>query len=144
MSNPTTQGADQARGRSAIKQRQLLMDPDSDHPTIKSDTSIEDLVKTFQKALDSLNTNSSPPLQIRLIFRLRKQGLVLELSDAEAAAWLREPATRLDFTTKLGGKIRLKDRQYNIVVPFFPISTDIQCQKPYEELRKTATYKVEP
>ena len=120
------------------------MDPDSDHPTIKSDTSIEDLVKTFQKALDSLNTNSSPPLQIRLIFRLRKQGLVLELSDAEAAAWLREPATRLDFTTKLGGKIRLKDRQYNIVVPFFPISTDIQCQKPYEELRKTATYKVEP
>ena len=83
------QGADQARGQSTIKQRQLLMDPDSNHPTIKSDTSIKDLVKTFQKALDLLNTDSSPPpptLQIQLIFRLHNQGLVLELSDTEAAA----------------------------------------------------------
>ena len=118
-------GLDQARGRSAIKQRQLLMDPDMDHPLIKPDTSSDTLAKIFQKALELMKTDSTPPLKLWSIFRLRNQGIVLELTSAEAAAWLRSPSNRLELMEKLGGKIRLKDRQFNVVVPFFLISTDI-------------------
>lgn len=81
--NPTPRevplGFDQARGRSAIKQRQLLMDPNSDHLLIKPDTSIDELAKTFQKVLDSMQPESATPLELRSIFRLHNQGLVLEM-----------------------------------------------------------------
>ncbi|KIM67375.1 hypothetical protein SCLCIDRAFT_70248, partial [Scleroderma citrinum Foug A] len=40
------------------------------------------------------------------------------------------------FMTKLGGKIHLKDRQYNVVVPFFPISTDIQCTETLQRIEE--------
>jgi len=66
MARAKPQGTDQARGRSAIKQRQLLMDPDSDHPLIKSETTIDTLVKIFQKALDSMKTDSAPPPETSL------------------------------------------------------------------------------
>ena len=126
---PTTRtvppGLDQARGRSAIKQRQLLMDPDSDHPLFKPDATSDELAKTFHKALESMKTDSTPPLKLHSIFRLHNQGIVLELTNAEAATWLRSPTKRLEFMEKLGGKICLDDRQFNIVVPFFPISTNI-------------------
>ena len=118
-------GLDQARGHSAIKQQQLLMDPDMDHPLIKPDTPSDTLAKIFQKALELMKTDSAPPLKLQSIFRLRNQGIILELTSAEAAAWLRSPSNRLELTEKLGGKICLKDRQFNVVVPFFPISTDI-------------------
>ena len=86
--------------------------------------------------LDSLDTIVSPPLKIWLIFRLCNQGLVLELSDTEAAAWIREPATRMEFTAKLRGKIHLKDRQYNVVIPFFPILTDIHCTETLQRIEE--------
>jgi len=66
MARAKPQGTDQARGRSAIKQRQLLMDPDSDHPLIKPETTIDTLVKIFQKALDSMKTDSAPPPETSL------------------------------------------------------------------------------
>ncbi|KIM65627.1 hypothetical protein SCLCIDRAFT_22524 [Scleroderma citrinum Foug A] len=118
-------GLDQARGRSTIKQRQLLMDPDMDHPLIKPDTPSDTLAKIFQKALESMKTDSALPLKLQSIFRLRNQGIILELTSAEAAAWLRSPSNRLELMEKLGGKICLKDRQFNVVIPFFLISTDI-------------------
>jgi len=121
----TSPGSDQAAGCSAIKQRQLLLDPDSDHPLIKNDTTTEKLAEVFQQVLDSLKTDVAPNLQLHSLFRLRNQGIVLELTSADAARWVKHPIHRVEFTEKLGGKIRLKDRQYNVVVSFLPISTDI-------------------
>ena len=116
---------DQATARAAIKQRQLLIDSDSDHPLIKDDTANDKLAEIFQKALDAMKTETAPMLQIHSLFQLRNQGIVLELSCPEAAWWIKDPARRIRFTEELGGKIRLKDRQYNIVIPFVPILTDL-------------------
>ena len=121
----TSPGSDQAASRSAIKQRQLLLDPDSDHLLIKNDTTTEKLAKVFQQALDLLKMDAAPNLQLRSLFRLCNQGIVLELTSADAARWVKHPIHRVEFTEKLGGKICLKDRQYNVVVSFLPISTDI-------------------
>ena len=40
-------GLDQGRGCSTIKQRQILIDPDNDHPIIKPDTSMDELAGIF-------------------------------------------------------------------------------------------------
>ena len=131
-----SQGLDQARGQSAIKQRQLLLDPDSDHPLIKNDTTMERLATIFQQALDALKTNTAPDLQLRSLFRLRNQGIVLELTSAEAAHWVKNPTHRAKFTERLGGKICLKDRQYNVVVPFLPVSTDINAPDTIQHIKE--------
>ena len=72
-----------------------------------------------------MKTETAPMLQIRSLFQLHNQGIVLELSCPEAARWIKDPARRIRFTEELGGKIHLKDRQYNIVIPFVPILTDL-------------------
>lgn len=130
------QGSDQARAHSAIKQRQLLLDPDSDHPLIKNDTTTENLAAIFQQALNSLNTIAAPDLQLRSLFRLRNQGIVLELSSTEAACWVKSPANRAKFMEELGGKIRLKDRQFNMVVSFLPITTDINATETTQHIEE--------
>ncbi|KIM58261.1 hypothetical protein SCLCIDRAFT_128529 [Scleroderma citrinum Foug A] len=137
---PTTrksqQESDQARACSAIKQRQLLLDPDSDHPLIKNDTTTENLAAIFQQVLNSLNTIAAPNLQLRSLFRLRNQGIVLELSSAKAACWVKSLANRAKFTEELGGKICLKDRQFNVVVSFLPITTDINATETTQHIEE--------
>ncbi|KIK13671.1 hypothetical protein PISMIDRAFT_17819 [Pisolithus microcarpus 441] len=120
--NPTS---DLARAHAAIKERQILLDPDRDHPTINSDMKKEDLVKLLKNAVDTIETLESPKLQLKSITRLQNQGIVLEMNSREAANWIRNPTNRLTFIKELGGKIRIKDRLYHVVVPFFPISADI-------------------
>ncbi|KAI6017998.1 hypothetical protein BKA83DRAFT_4109147, partial [Pisolithus microcarpus] len=120
--NPTS---DLARAHAAIKERQILLDPDCDHPTINSDMKKEDLVKLLKNAVDTIETLESPKLQLKSITHLQNQGIVLEMNSCEAANWIRNLTNRLTFIKELGGKIRIKDRLYHVVVPFFPISTDI-------------------
>jgi len=97
---------------------------------------MERLAAIFQQALDALKTNTAPDLQLRSLFRLRNQGIVLELTSAEAARWVKNPTHRTKFTEKLGGKICLKDRQYNVVVPFLPVSTDINAPDTIQHIEE--------
>ncbi|KAI6130827.1 hypothetical protein EV401DRAFT_1797629, partial [Pisolithus croceorrhizus] len=63
--------------------------------------------------------------QIKSITRLCNQGILLELNSVEAATWVKNPLNKLIFTEQLSSKIRIKDRQYNMVVPFLPVPTNI-------------------
>lgn len=114
-----------ARAHAAIKERQILLDPDPDHPQLKSGTKKEDLAKLLQDALVAIETPDSPKLQLRSLVRLQNQGLVLEMNSREAADWIKSPPNRSNLLEKLGGKIRIKDRLYHIIVPFLPVSVDI-------------------
>ncbi|KIK16497.1 hypothetical protein PISMIDRAFT_636878, partial [Pisolithus microcarpus 441] len=114
-----------ARAHAAIKERQILLDPERDHPLIKGNILKEDLVKLIKQALETLETNDGPKLQLKSLTRLQNQGIVIELNSQEATEWVRNPPNKFLFTEELGGKIRIKDRQYHIVVPFFPVSTDL-------------------
>ena len=97
---------------------------------------MERLAAIFQQALDALKTNTAPDLQLRSLFRLRNQGIVLELTSAEVARWVKNPTHRAKFMEKLGGKIHLKDRQYNVVVPFLPVSTDINAPDTIQHIEE--------
>ncbi|KAI6131252.1 hypothetical protein EV401DRAFT_2065812 [Pisolithus croceorrhizus] len=120
LANLTT---DLTRAHAAIKDRKILLDPDHDHPTIKGDMKKEDLIKLLMNAVDTLESLESPKLQLKSVTCLQIQGIILKMNSHEAANWLRNPTNRTTFINKPGGKIRLKDRLYHVVVPFFPIST---------------------
>ncbi|KAI6105271.1 hypothetical protein EV401DRAFT_1873773, partial [Pisolithus croceorrhizus] len=79
----------------------------------------------LKEAIASVETIDSPPIQIKSLARLRNQGIVLELNSPEAVMWVKNPLNKLIFIEQLGGNIQIKDRLFNIIVPFLPISTDI-------------------
>lgn len=114
-----------ARAHAAVKERQILLDPDHDHPQINNNTSKDSMIDMLKQAITSVETIDSPQIQIKSLARLRNQGILLELNSSEAATWVKNPLNRLIFIEQLGGKIKIKDRQFNLVVPFLPISTDI-------------------
>ncbi|KAI6118551.1 hypothetical protein EDD16DRAFT_1707344 [Pisolithus croceorrhizus] len=100
------------RAHVAIREHQVLLDPDTDHPQINNNMSKESMVNMLKQAISSVVTIDSPQIQIKSITKLCNQGILLELNSVEAATWL-------------SSKIRIKDRQYNVVVPFLPVPTDI-------------------
>ncbi|KAI6123041.1 hypothetical protein EV401DRAFT_2164519 [Pisolithus croceorrhizus] len=132
-SNLTT---DLARAHTAVKERQILLDLDHDHPTIKGDMKKEDLVKLLKNAVDTLESLESPKLQLKSVACLQNQGIILEMNSCEAANWIRNPTNRTTFVNELGGKIRLTDRLYHVVVPFFPISADITDPTTLRDIEK--------
>ncbi|KAI6033767.1 hypothetical protein BKA83DRAFT_83185, partial [Pisolithus microcarpus] len=62
---------------------------------------------------------------IKSLARLCNQGIILELNSPEAVTWVKNPFNKLIFIEKLGGHVNIKERLFNIIVPFLPISTDI-------------------
>jgi len=117
--------SDYARGNAAIKERQLLVDIDPDHPSIREDTPRNAVITILQQALIPLEDDAAPSLKIRALTKLRNGGLVLELPSAEAVNWIKEPTRKVTFLKKLDGKARVKDRLFNMVVPFVPVLTDL-------------------
>ena len=101
------------------------MDIDPDHPNIKEDTPRNEVIKLLQQALTPLEDNSAPSLKIKALTKLRNGGLVLELPSAEAVNWVKEPSRKESFLKKLDGKAQVKNRLFNVVVPFIPVLTDL-------------------
>ncbi|KAI6133916.1 hypothetical protein EV401DRAFT_2177205 [Pisolithus croceorrhizus] len=124
-SPPTNLEANLARAHAAIKERQILLDPDPDHPRLANGKTKEDLVKSLQAALEATETPNSPKLQLRSLTCLQNQGIVLKMNSKEAAEWIKNPLNRVTFLEKLRGKTRVKDRLFHIIIPFFPILADI-------------------
>ncbi|KAI6037447.1 hypothetical protein BKA83DRAFT_4486480 [Pisolithus microcarpus] len=114
-----------ARAHSAVKEHQILLDPDQGHPRINSNTTKEEMIGMLKEAIASVETIDSPPIQIKSLAHLRNQGIVLELNSPEAVMWVKNPLNKLIFIEQLGGNVQIKDRLFNIVVPFLLISTDI-------------------
>ncbi|KIO03792.1 hypothetical protein M404DRAFT_53229, partial [Pisolithus tinctorius Marx 270] len=108
----------------AIKERQLLIDPSSDHPLLNNAATRESAIDLIKQALEMIDRIDGPNLQLRSIARLRNNGILLKFNNQEAVAWIKEPANKTAFLAKLGRDVAIKDRHYNIVIPFLPISTD--------------------
>jgi len=116
---------DYTRGNTTIKERQLLVDVDPDHPNIKEDSPRNEVITFLQQALTPLEDDSAPSLKIKALTKLRNGGLVLELPSTEAVKWIKDPLRKANFLRKLDGKARIKDRLFNVVVPFVPVFTDL-------------------
>ena len=116
---PTT---DYARANAAVKERQILLDIEPDHPTLRKNLTKRELIDFVQKAIAKLDPTNAPIVQIKAIATTKNGSPILELNNSEAAAWLKDPTRKRAFLDHLGGKVQVKERSYQLVVPFLPIT----------------------
>ena len=117
---------EQARANAAIKERQILIDLAEDHPVKRQIYSNDEMLTLFQTALDTIKEKDDPDMKIRSLKLLKNGGILLEMLSKEAAEWLKPEARRNKFAAATGGKLNIKDRLFNIVVQFIPISTALE------------------
>ncbi|KIN94844.1 hypothetical protein M404DRAFT_167270, partial [Pisolithus tinctorius Marx 270] len=117
--------SEHARAHAAIKERQILIELNSDHPLLNDTTRRETSVDLIKQAIDTVDRVDGPGLQLKSIARLRNNCILLELNSQESAAWIKDTPSRTTFLEKLGGTATIKDRQYGIVIPFLPITTEL-------------------
>ncbi|KIO04829.1 hypothetical protein M404DRAFT_142127, partial [Pisolithus tinctorius Marx 270] len=115
-----------AKAHTAIKERQVLVDPSSNHHLLNSNTPRETVIDHIKQVLEAVDRIDGPDMQLKSIAQLCNNGILLELNSQEAAAWIKEPLNRVTFLVKLGGEAMVKDWHYNIVIPFFSIATDTE------------------
>jgi len=128
---------DVSRANAAIKERQILLDIGPDHPTINKETPRNEIVTLIQKALTNLQNPSGPTLRAKALIHLRNGGYIIEMASAEAAAWVRDPIRKMILTESLGGNVRIKDRTYNVLVPFIPITARVDDEQTLRDIEKT-------
>ena len=117
---------DNTRANAAIKERQILLDIQSDHSIFNDDTPHGEMVHALQKVLTNMQAPKGPSLQVKVLTHIRNRGFVVEMESAEATAWVRDLIRKLILMESLGGNIWLKDRTYNLLIPFVPIRTKIE------------------
>ena len=95
--SPTYPSSDHIKAQAAIKERQILLDLDDDHPIKKQCLSREEMLTTFQKAVTDIKTPDSPDVTIKALKILANGRILLELPSNDAANWIKqnEPRQRL-------------------------------------------------
>ena len=127
---------DGTRANAAIKERQILLDIDANHPLLKGDTPCSEINDMIQKALMSLQEIGGPSLKIKALIQLRNGGFIIELPTPEAATWIRDPTRKLALTESLGSDIWVKHRTYNLLISFVPITTRIDDNKTLRNIEQ--------
>ncbi|KIN97952.1 hypothetical protein M404DRAFT_116118, partial [Pisolithus tinctorius Marx 270] len=130
----THSAPEHARAHAAIKERQLLVELNSDHLLLDDKTKRETSVDLIRQAIDTVNHVDGPGLQLKSIAHLHNNCILLELNSQESTAWIRDTPGRATFLEKLGGMATIKDRQYSIVIPFLPVSTDLDSPNTLREM----------
>ncbi|KIM52097.1 hypothetical protein SCLCIDRAFT_32903 [Scleroderma citrinum Foug A] len=77
-----------------------------------------------------------PSLKIKALTQLRNGGFVIELSTLEVATWVRDPTRKLALTESLGGNVRIKDRTYNLLIAFVPVSTRVDDNSTWRSIEQ--------
>jgi len=135
--NTTTCCSDDTRANAAIKDRQLLLDIGQDHPSINEDTPRSEVINQIQKALTNLQDPNGPNLRAKALTPTHNGRYIIELASAEAATWVRDPIRKLILMESLGSSVHIKDRTFNLLVPFVPITTKVDDKHMLREIEKT-------
>ena len=122
FTTPTYPAIDHMKANAALKDRQILLDFEPDHPTLSKNPTKRQLIDFFQKAISKLDDTGKPIIHIKAISTTKNKSPIIELNSPEAANWLKDPSRRRAFLDHLGGKVLVKDRLYHLVVPFLPTS----------------------
>ena len=109
------------KASAAIKERQILLNLGEDHTIKKQCLMHDEILTTFQKALTNIQAPNSPDTTIKSLKILSNGGLLLKLPSNNAANWVRQNDNCQRFANATEGKLTIKDRSFNIVVPFTPI-----------------------
>ncbi|KIN95319.1 hypothetical protein M404DRAFT_166090, partial [Pisolithus tinctorius Marx 270] len=115
-----------AKAHAAIRDRQVLIDPDRDHPILNETTKRETTIDLIRQAIEAVDRVDGPEIQLKSVARLCNNGVLLEFNSQEATVWIRKAPNRITFLEKLGGTTTIKDRVYSVMIPFLPTATDLE------------------
>ena len=123
---PVTHSQLQIQNREQIKRRQVLIDFEK---TEDLELGIMDEKTLHRKATDALNTclavsEHTGVVKLKAGTLLRNGGLLLELNSDEAAGWLKSDRVIGTFLKELGSGVNIKNRTYQVIVQFAPVSFD--------------------
>ena len=142
---PVTHSQLQIRNWEQIKRRQVLIDFER---TEGQQIGMMNEETLNRKAADAIRTcfavaSDNRPAEVKLKTGtlLRNGGLLLELNSDEAAHWLRSEDVIGRFLENLGSGASIKNRTYQVIVHFVPISfdpTNDEHIRSYEEFNNIA------
>ena len=117
-----------ARANTAVKERQILIDLAEDHPIKRQFNTHNEMLTLFQTVLDTIKEQDSPDLKLKSLIILKNRGILLELTNKEAVVWTKNNGHWRKLAEATGGNLTIKDRFFNVVVPFVPIWTQLESK----------------
>ena len=145
FTTPTYPAIDHLRANAALKDRQILLDFEPDHPTLSKNPTKRQLIDFIQNAISKLDSADKPAIHIKAVSTTKNKSPIIELNSSEAATWLKNPSRKGLFLCHLGGKVQVKERQYQLVVPFLPTSVrtdDVEVIRSIERESDLAAHSV--
>ena len=94
------------------------------------------MLTLFQTALDAIKEQDSPDLKLKTLIILKNGGILLELTNKEAVEWTKNNERRRKLAEATGGNLTVKDRFFNVVVPFVPIWTQLESEETLRNIEE--------
>ena len=122
-----------AIARDEIKTRQIYIEHEEDSFTLRNITEAEILAKANATWRRTLAKHSSPPgvseQSFKSALKMRNGGIMMEMSGAQAASWLRLPTHKQTFIGELAEGARVRGRAYQTIAEFIPITFDVMSER---------------
>lgn len=121
-SAPQPASADAAIARSAIRARQILLDPIPGNLFLPENISHEATSSKINTAITSALAPNNHQGHIKALIQLRNGGLIVELDSELTLTRLQEHNTRKRFLQALDNSVIFKDRTYTLVLQYVPVN----------------------
>ena len=128
--------------KNAIKERQVSITVSNDSDLAPGKVSQSQLVERVKVALEVISNEGEQELLLKAVNQYRSSNIVIEMTNESAAQHLWKDTVKQAFIEKLDPKAVFKDRTYNIVLQFVPISfnpsqranlTDLERENGWKE-----------
>ncbi|KAG2741122.1 hypothetical protein P692DRAFT_20752677, partial [Suillus brevipes Sb2] len=106
---------DAALARSAIRARQVLLDPIAGNLTFPPEISHQDALSKLCNAIKEALSPNDRDDNIKALLQLRNRGLIIELDSEETITRLQDNAIRKKLLHALNYSVTFKDRTYTLV-----------------------------
>ena len=119
---------DEALARSAIRARQILLDPIPGNTIFPPGISHADAVSRLRRAFKVAHPSSNRSEDMKALLQLRNGGLIVEIDSEETVNSLKDAVTRKRFLHALEFSVTFKDRSFALVVRYIPVNLLIERQ----------------
>ena len=117
--------------------KQILIKHDSSDNNPMLNTSIADLKEKVNKIINNLSDPCHPDkVRVEGITRTRFGTLLMQLNSKEVVLWLKEPDIEMNFLKEFSDGTSFKDRSFNIMVKWVPITFDLGNRTHHREIKE--------
>ncbi|KAG1846154.1 hypothetical protein C8R48DRAFT_570946, partial [Suillus tomentosus] len=122
--------------RSMIRARQVLIEIPKESNLAPGKISHAQLVAKIMNALKTIMNDDTPELDLRAVSQFKTGGTVIEMLSSEAAEYLKTKNIKERFINVLDPNATLKERTYQVVIQFVPLTFDPDNMEHLRELEQ--------